>query len=124
MGMLVPNCVEEEEEPVIFDAEPEVEPKDVVKEEEDKPCAKAYYHFNNKLATAPKAVQEEVSKIKALPHRSGKQCKLQQMATALFSKVCMKPQVVQEHCRTVDAQVTAKTGQGIPQARHGDQMWC
>ena len=45
------------------------------KEEEDKPCAKAYYHFNCKLATAPKAVQEEVSNIKALPHRSGKQGK-------------------------------------------------
>ena len=43
---------------MIFDEEPEVDPKDVVKEEEDKPCAKAYYHFNNKLATAPKAVPE------------------------------------------------------------------
>ena len=38
-GMLVPNG--EEEEPVIFDEEPEVEPNHVVKEEEDKPCAKA-----------------------------------------------------------------------------------
>ena len=66
--------------------EPEEEPKDVVQEEdEDKPSAKAYYHFNNKLATAPKAAQEEVSKIKAMPHRSGKQGKLQQMAVA-FAK--------------------------------------
>ena len=55
VGMLVHNC--EEEEPVIFNEEPEVEPNDVVKEEEDKPCAKAYYHFNSKFATARKAVQ-------------------------------------------------------------------
>ena len=33
----------------------------------------------------PKVVQEEVSNIKALPHRSGKQGKLQQMAAA-FAK--------------------------------------
>jgi hypothetical protein len=51
VGMLVPNG-EEEEDPVIFDDEPEEEPNDVVKEEEDKPCAKACYHFNSKLATA------------------------------------------------------------------------
>ena len=82
--MLVPKG-KGEEEPVIKE-EPEEEPKDVVQEEdEDKPSAKAYYHFNNKLATAPKAAQEEVSKIKAMPHRSGKQGKLQQMAVA-FAK--------------------------------------
>ena len=56
---------------MICGAEPEVEPNDVVKEEEDKPCAKAYDHFNCKLATAQMAVHEEVSKIKALPHRNG-----------------------------------------------------
>jgi hypothetical protein len=84
VGTLVPNG--EEEEPVIFEAEAGEEPKDVVKEEEDTPCAKAYYHFNRKLATAPKAVQEEEGpKTKALPHRSGKQGKLQHMAVA-FAK--------------------------------------
>ena len=81
MGMLVPNG-EEKAEPMICGVEPEVEPNDVVKEEEDKPCAKAYYHFNCKLATAPKAVRKEVSKIKALPHRNGKPGKLQQIAAA------------------------------------------
>ena len=66
---------------------PEEEPNDVVQEEdEDKPSAKTYYHFNNKLATAPKAVQEEVTKIKALQPRSRKQGKLQEMAVA-FAKV-------------------------------------
>ena len=49
-----------------------MEPNDVVKGEDDKPCAKAYYQFNNKLATAPQAVQKDVSKIKAMPYRSGK----------------------------------------------------
>ena len=73
-----------------------MEPKYVAKEEEDKPCAKAYYHFNFKLATAPKVVQEEVSNIKALPHRSGNQCKLQQMATA-FCQVWVEQQIAQEH---------------------------
>ena len=82
--MLVPKG-KGEEEPVIKE-EPEEEPNDVVQEEDDdKPSAKAYYHFNNKLATAPKAVQEEVTKIKALPPRSGKQGKLQEMAVA-FAK--------------------------------------
>ena len=52
MGMLVQNC-EEEEEAMIFDEEPEVEPKYVVKEERDKPCAKAYYHFNSKVGHCP-----------------------------------------------------------------------
>ena len=93
--MLVPNG-EKEDEPVTFDEEPEQEPNDVVKEEENKPCAKAYYHFNSKLATAPKDVQEEVSNIKAMPYRSGKQCKLQQMAPA-FCQVWVAPQTVQAH---------------------------
>ena len=57
----------------------------VQEEDEDKPQAKDYYHFNNKLATAPKAVQDAVSKIRALPYRSGKQGQLQQLATA-FAK--------------------------------------
>ena len=70
---------------MIIGAEAEVEPKDVVKGQDDKPCAKAYCHFNCKLANAPMAVQEEVSKIKALPHSSGKQGKMQQMAAA-FAK--------------------------------------
>ena len=86
MGMLVPKG-KEEDKPVIKE-EPAEEPKDVVQEEdEDKPSAKEYYHFNNKSATAPKAAQEEVSKIKAMPHRSGKQGKLQQMAAALAKSV-------------------------------------
>ena len=84
VGMLVPKG-KGEEEPVIKE-EPKEEPKYVVQEEEDdKPSAKAYYHVNNKLATAPKVVQEEVSKIKAMPHRSGNQGKLQQIAAA-FAK--------------------------------------
>ena len=74
-----------EEEPVIKE-EPEEEPNEVVQEEdEDKPSAKAYYRFNSKLATAPQVAPEEVPKIKALPHRSGKQAQLQHMAVA-FAK--------------------------------------
>ena len=65
----------EEEEPKEQDDE----------EEEEKPSAKDYYHFNNKLATAPKAVQDAVAKIKALPLRNGKQSQLAQMAAA-FAK--------------------------------------
>ena len=66
VGMLVPDG-EEEMEPMVIGEEAEVEPKDVVKGEDEKPCSKAYYQFNNKLATAPQAVQEEVAKIKAMP---------------------------------------------------------
>ena len=82
--MLVPNG-EEENEAMIIEEEAEVEPKDVVKGEEEKPCSEAYYQFNSKLATAPQVVQEEVAKIKAMPYRSGKQGKLQQLAVA-FAK--------------------------------------
>ena len=72
VGMLVPKG-KGEEEPTIKE-EPEEEPKDVFQEEDaDKPSAKAYDHFNNKLATAPAAVQEEVSQNKTMPHSSGKQ---------------------------------------------------
>ena len=64
----------------------EEEPKEQdVEDDEEKPTAKDYYHFNNKLATAPRAVQDAVAKIKALPLRSGKQTQLAQMAAA-FAK--------------------------------------
>ena len=78
-----------------------------------KPKAKDYYHFNAKLATAPKAVQDVVSKIRALPYRSGKQGKLQQLATAFAKSI--------EQLETTRAQ--KKRGQGIPQAGHGHKMW-
>ena len=84
VGMLVPNG-EEEKEAMIIEEVAEVEPKDVVKGEEEKPCSKAYYQFNSMLATAPQVVQEEVAKIKAMPYRSGKQGQLQHMAVA-FAK--------------------------------------
>ena len=84
--MLVPKG-EEEEEPVIFDEEPDVDPKDVVKGEDNKPFAKAYDHINCKLATAPKAVQEEASNIKALPYRNGNQGKLQHLAAGWNHKL-------------------------------------
>jgi hypothetical protein len=84
---------EEEEEKAMFIEEgEEEEPKEQDKEEEeeeeeekDKPKAKDYYHFNAKLATAPRAVQDAVSKIRALPYHSGKRGKLQALATA-FAK--------------------------------------
>ena len=70
---------------MVSEEEAEVEPKNEVKGEEEKPCAKPYYQFNNKLATAPQAVPEEVANIKDMPYRSGNQGKLQQMAVA-FAK--------------------------------------
>ena len=54
----------------------------VQEEDEAKPSAKAYYHFCSKLAIAPKVAPKEVTKIKALPHRRGKQGKLQQVTVA------------------------------------------
>ena len=92
--MLVPNG-EEEKDAMIMEEEADVEPKDVVRGEEDKPCSQVYYQFNNKVATAHQAVQEEVANIKAMPYRSGKQCKLQQMAAA-FCQVWVEPPTVQE----------------------------
>ena len=89
--MKVPQKEEEEEEKAMFIEEgEEEEPKEQDKDEEDeddvdKPNAKDYYHFNAKLATAPRAVQEAVSKIKALPFRGGKRAKMQELATA-FAK--------------------------------------
>jgi hypothetical protein len=68
---------EGEEEPHVQDTEEEDEEKATPKAK-----AKDYYHFNAKLATAPRSVQDAVAKIRALPHRSGKQSKLQAMAVA------------------------------------------
>jgi hypothetical protein len=86
----VPRQEEEEEKAMFIEEGEEEEPKEQDKEEEeeeeeDKPKAKDYYHFNAKLATAPRAVQDAVSKIRALPYHSGKRGKLQQLATA-FAK--------------------------------------
>jgi len=67
------------------------EEEEVANEEEEeetqlaKPTGKDWYHFNSKLATAPKGVQEAVAKLKAMPARSGKMAKLQEMALA-FAK--------------------------------------
>ena len=84
----VPQKEEEEEKAMFIEEGEEEEPKEQDKEEQgdvDKPNAKDYYHFNAKLATAPKYVQDHVSKIKALPFRGGKRAKLQELATA-FAK--------------------------------------
>ena len=43
---------------------------------------KEYYRFWKKLPEAPKAVQEQMQKIKDQPHRSGKQKQLAEMAKA------------------------------------------
>ena len=45
-----------------------------------------YYHFWKKLPEAPKAVQDEVYKIKDQPHRSGKRKTLAEMAKAYASQ--------------------------------------
>ena len=74
-----------EPEIVAMEEGEEEEHKDVDTEEEAddiKPNAKDYYHLNSKLARAPAAVQDAVSKIKALPPRSGNHAKLAQMAVA------------------------------------------
>ena len=47
---------------------------------------KEYYHFWKKLPEAPKAVQDEVHKIKDQPHRSGKRKTLAEMAKAYASQ--------------------------------------
>ena len=89
MAKAAPQQEEEEEKAMFIEEGEEEEPKEQDKEEEeddeDKPKAKDYYHFNAKLATAPRAVQDAVSKIRALPYHSGKRDKLQQLATA-FAK--------------------------------------
>jgi hypothetical protein len=89
VAKVVPQQEEEEEKAMFIEEGEEEEPKEQDKEEdedeEDKPKAKDYYHFNAKLATAPRAVQDAVSKIRALPYHSGKRGKLQQLATA-FAK--------------------------------------
>ena len=89
VAKVVPQQEEEEEKAMFIEEGDEEEPKEQDKEEEeeeeDKPKAKDYYHFNAKLATAPRAVQDAVSKIRALPYHSGKRGKLQQLATA-FAK--------------------------------------
>ena len=89
VAKVVPQTEEEEKAMFIEEGEEE-EPKEQDRDEEDeddvdKPNAKDYYHFNAKLATAPRAVQEAVSKIKALPFRGGKRAKMQELATA-FAK--------------------------------------
>lgn len=81
---------EDEEMAVSTEEGEEEEPKEEDKEDEEEegqcaPRAKDYYHFNSKLSTAKKCVQDEVARIKALPPRSGKQAQLQQMAAA-FAK--------------------------------------
>ena len=86
VAKVVPQKEEEEEKAMFIEEGEEEEPKEQDKEEEedeeDKPKAKDYYHFNAKLATAPRAVQDAVSKIRALPYHSGKRGKLQQLAIA------------------------------------------
>ena len=89
VAKVVPQQEEEEEKAMFIEEGEEEEPKEQDnedgEEDEDKPKAKDYYHFNAKLATAPRAVQDAVSKIRALPYHSGKRGKLQQLATA-FAK--------------------------------------
>ena len=89
VAKVVPQKEEEEEKAMFIEEGEEEEPKEQDnkngEEDEDKPKAKDYYHFNAKLATAPRAVQDAVSKIRALPYHSGKRGKLQQLATA-FAK--------------------------------------
>ena len=89
VAKVVPQKKEEEEKAMFIEEGEEEEPKEQDKEEEedeeDKLKAKDYYHVSAKLATAPRAVQDAVSKIRALPYHSGKRGKLQQLATA-FAK--------------------------------------
>ena len=92
VAKVVPQQEGEEEKAMFIEEGEEEEPKEQDKEEEeeeeddeDKPKAKDYYHFNAKLATAPRAVQDAVSKIRALPYHSGKRGKLRALATA-FAK--------------------------------------
>ena len=47
---------------------------------------KEYYRFWKKLPEAPKAVQEQLPKVKDQPHRSGKQKELAEMAKAYASQ--------------------------------------
>ena len=88
VAKVVPQNGEEEEKAMFIEEGEEEEPKEQDnedgEEDEDKPKAKDYYHFNAKLATAPRAVQDAVSKIRALPY-SGKRGKLRALATA-FAK--------------------------------------
>ncbi len=89
VAKVVPQQEEEEEKAMFIEEGEEEEPKEQDnedgEEDEDKPKAKDYYHFNAKLATAPRTVQDAVSKIRALPYHTGKRGKLQQLATA-FAK--------------------------------------
>ena len=81
--MLVPKCGEEEE-PVIFDEKPEVEPNNVVNRGGQALC-QGLLPLQQQVGHCPKVVHEEVSKLKAVPYRSGKQAQFQHMAVA-FAK--------------------------------------
>ena len=114
--MLVPNG-EEEKEPMIIGEEAEVEPKDVVKGEDDKPCVKAYYQSLPLKLCRRKCPRSRLCHIACASKVSCSNWLLPFAKSGWNHTLFNSIEELDLH------RSQQKKGQGIAQASHGEQMW-